>query len=69
MRTRIPEAFRHEQVDGQIWGELEYVPDGRRSIYWVTRRARKGWSLCQWVRWVPKKFNRVRPAGYFSTGS
>lgn len=68
MRTRIPEAKRHEAT-ANLWGEMEHVPDGRRSLYWVTRRARKGWSLCMWVRWLPKRFNRVRPAGYFSTGS
>jgi hypothetical protein len=65
-RRRIPEAANHAAKDPRgIWGELHFVPDGRRSVYWVSRRYRGGWVINVWHRWVPRTHHQVRPAGMF----
>jgi hypothetical protein len=67
-RRRIDEAARHDKADADVWGELTYARDGRRSGYLISHRARGGWSACFWKRWVPATNHQVRPPGMFERG-
>lgn len=60
-RRRIDEAAHHAQLNPTgVWGELTYAPDGRRSQYMISRRARRGWCATFWQRWVPRTHHVVR---------